>query len=154
MTVLLSPSVYLCTPAVISALWRKGASSHRNQTLIFGSLHMRAQMYITCLHQHIHTHVHLHTLTCTLAYKQKATKTNSGLHFSLQLRGIPSVNMTWGMTELEVGNAVSHTELRQTPFTQTTTCGHVSCGSLVLAADSRVTWEHERFTELSTSTPC
>lgn len=27
-------------------------------------------------------------------YKQKATKTNTGLHFSLWLQGIPSVNMT------------------------------------------------------------
>ena len=61
---------------------------------------------------------------CTYAgqgYKQEATKTNTGLHFSPQLQGIPSVNMTRGMTELEVRNAVSHAELSLIPFKIMTT---------------------------------
>lgn len=52
----------------------------------------------------------LHYVPNAPPYKQKASKTNSGLHFSMQLQGIPSVNVTQGMTELEVGNAASHTQ--------------------------------------------
>lgn len=61
--------------------------------------------------------IKLHYAPSTPLQRQKATKTNSSLHFSMQLQGIPSVNMTQDMTELEVGNALLHSELRLTLFT-------------------------------------
>ena len=94
MTVLLSPSTLIHPPAAISALQRKRCGSHFSQDSGFPFwivAHAGADIYyILTVHQHTHTRIG----TYTQAYKQKATKTNSGLHFSLQLQGIPSVNMT------------------------------------------------------------
>lgn len=64
------------------------AISQRNEVFRFGLLHTQAQIYIT------YSHGQINMYTLTPAYLQKATKTNIGLHFSLLLQGIPSVNMT------------------------------------------------------------
>lgn len=109
-----------CTPCCYSCSLEKNtvaAACQEDSGFLFWIIaRADADPYYT-LTPYVHTHVRLHRPTYTQAYKQKATKTNSGLHFSLQLEGIPSVNMTWGMTEWEVGNAVSHAELSLTPFT-------------------------------------
>lgn len=66
-----------------------------------------AELYTTSAHRKA---IELHYVPNTPPHRQKTTKTNRGLHSSMKLQGIPSVNMTQGMTELEVGNAVPHSE--------------------------------------------
>lgn len=54
------------------------------QAFLFGSFHMQAQILHTSINTHTHTHICTYTGSLThKAYKHKATKTNTGLHFSL-----------------------------------------------------------------------
>lgn len=98
---------------------------------------------VIVIHAVTHIYVRSHEPTDTQEYKQKATKTNSRLHFLLQLQGIPSVNMTWGMTELEVGNAVSHAELSLTFTLKWTQTGPLSAGQDL--------WVKQQTAEIKTS---